>query len=136
AVPLRSAESASLRDGGGILCTGLSARYAGAVDSVGALRHGATAGHDGVREVPVHRWDLDLYWDRDPASCRVGRSYARHGGFVEGAELFDAACFGVATAEAASMDPAQRLLLEVGSACLQNGGLPLAGGSNRQVAVV
>ena len=37
--------------GSGVIAAGLAARYAGAVDSLGAVCCGAMAGHDGVREV-------------------------------------------------------------------------------------
>ena len=42
----------------------------------------------------------------------------RHAGFVVGAELVDNTAFAVSPAEAAAMDPCQRLLLELGYAAL------------------
>ena len=69
------------------------------------------AGTDGVVEVPFARWDLDEYWDPNPDA--VGKMYPVHGGFVEGAELFASAFFGISLPEARGMDPQQRLILEV-----------------------
>ncbi|CAK9099313.1 Polyketide synthase PksJ (PKS) [Durusdinium trenchii] len=65
---------------------------------------------DSVVEIPFTRWDLEMYYSPDPDA--PGKTYAKHGGFIEGAELFDPSCFGLSAAEASSIDPQQRLLLE------------------------
>eukprot|EP00434_Breviolum_minutum_P009961 symbB.v1.2.008781.t1/scaffold514.1/size193457/7 len=65
---------------------------------------------DSVVEIPFTRWDLDMYYSSDPDA--PGKTYAKHGGFIDGAELFDPSCFGLSPAEAAAIDPQQRLLLE------------------------
>jgi Beta-ketoacyl synthase, N-terminal domain len=41
----------------------------------------------------------------------------RFGGFMAGSAAFDAAAFGITSAEAELMDPQQRLLMEVGPPC-------------------
>ncbi|CAJ1440834.1 unnamed protein product, partial [Effrenium voratum] len=66
---------------------------------------------DGVTEIPYERWDVDEYYDPSPNA--VGRMYVRHAAFIQNAESFDAAMFSISGAEAASMDPQQRILLEI-----------------------
>lgn len=63
-----------------------------------------------VSEVPRSRWDPDDYFDADPDA--EGKMYIKDGGFIEDAEMFDAAFFRISPSEARSMDPQQRLLLE------------------------
>ena len=59
---------------------------------------------DGIRRVPLGRWDAD-------ALALDGPNLVFFGSFVDGAELFDAGLFSVQTTEAVLMDPQQRLLL-------------------------
>ena len=79
------------------------------------------SGGDAVGEVPAARWVLPSTVDVGSLS-EVQASAVSHGGFVRGAEGFDAAAFGVSPVEAAATDPQQRLLLEVGYAALHGGG--------------
>ncbi|GAX72978.1 hypothetical protein CEUSTIGMA_g431.t1, partial [Chlamydomonas eustigma] len=51
-------------------------------------------------------------WDMEQASFRMGDLSVRFGSFIDNAEMFDAAAFGVSDAESALMDPQQRILME------------------------
>jgi hypothetical protein len=61
---------------------------------------------------PVEDWDVLAGC---PGDSRDG---VRFGAFVQGAALFDAAAFGLSSAEAAAMDPQQRMLLQVCFFCV------------------
>ena len=79
-------------------------------------------GRDTIREVPSERWPTDAL----PSMPQPVASRARHGGFVEGAALFDSGRFSVPPAEAAATDPQQRLVLEHGYAALHAAGFDKA----------
>ena len=65
-------------------------------------------GVDSVARVPLDRWDVEA----EPLA-------ARFGAYLAGIAAFDAAAFSISDAEAALMDPQQRMLLEtVGEALL------------------
>ena len=73
-------------------------------------------GCNAIMEVPVSRWDVhEAPTLPEPMASRV-----RHTGFVRGAELADNKAFAVSPAEAAAMDPCQRLVLEHGYAALHS----------------
>lgn len=62
-----------------------------------------------IAVVPLERWDVDTF---DAKASPATTLEARFGAFVAGAQLFDAAAFGMGRQEAVYMDPQQRLLLE------------------------
>ena len=70
-------------------------------------------------DVPATRWVLAQVVDMSVLTS-VQASCVRHGGFVVGAQRFDASSFGISHAEASAMDPQQRLLLELGYAALHS----------------
>ena len=83
----------------------------------GACVQGLVAcGVDTIDEVPATRWDIAS----QPALPESFASRARHGGFVKGAEYVDNAAFTISRAEAAAMDPQQRVLLECGYGALHD----------------
>ncbi len=77
-------------------------------------------GVDAITEVPPDRWDADANFDPDPEA--IGKIATRWGGFIQNVDQFDPQFFGIAPREAMSMDPQQRMLLEVAWEALENAG--------------
>jgi acyl transferase domain-containing protein/acyl carrier protein len=111
---------------------GMACRMPGA-DDPDAFWAALRSGVDLVRPIPASRWDVEALFDPTPGAA--GRSYVREMATIDGVEGFDAAFFGVAPREAASLDPAQRLLLEVGVEALEHAGVPLESVSRSKTGV-
>ncbi|MDQ3746160.1 MAG: polyketide synthase, partial [Acidobacteriota bacterium] len=105
-----------------IAVTGMACRFPGGSDTPERFWQLLGRGLSAITEVPAERWDVEEYYDADPA--RPGKMSTRCGGFLDDVEDFDAHFFGISPRECASLDPQQRLLLEVAWEAFENAGLP------------
>eukprot|EP00438_Fugacium_kawagutii_P007774 Skav210424 [mRNA] locus=scaffold1573:373765:381934:+ [translate_table: standard] len=80
---------------------------------------------DAVVQVPLARWDHELYFSKEP---QKGKTYARHGGFVEASNIgslrdgMAGPLVAPAVAQAKTTDPQQRLLLTAAYDALRGDG--------------
>ncbi len=101
-----------------IAIVGMSCRFPGGAHDLASYWTLLSEGIDAIREIPPDRWDVDALYDPDPET--PGKMYTRWGGFLDGIDRFDARFFGITPREATSMDPQQRMLLEVGWEALEH----------------
>ncbi len=101
-------------DADSIAVVGIGCRYADArgPDEFWEI---VRSGRDTVRDAPPHRvelgYDIDHFYDPRP---RIpGKISSKKGGFLEHPELFDPTAFGIAPRDALTMEPQQRLMVEV-----------------------
>jgi acyl transferase domain-containing protein len=79
-------------------------------------------GENAVSEVPPERFDISDNYSEIPAT--PGRTLSRFGGFVDDVDAFDAGFFRISPHEARTMDPQQRILLQVAWEALEDAGIP------------
>ena len=85
-----------------IAIVGMNCRFPGMTDSPEAFWDLLSTGVDPIRKVPQDRWDVDLYYDRDPDA--PGKMYTEFGGFLDQVDQFDPQFFGISPREAARME--------------------------------
>ena len=113
-------EAAEQRASEPIAIVGMGVRLPGGVTTPDEFWALLRDGRDAITEVPPDRWSLEAFYDADPSA--PGTMSTRFGGFLAGADRFDARFFGITPREAIAMDPQQRLLLEVAWEALEHAG--------------
>ncbi len=119
-----------------IAIIGAACRLPGGANTPEAFWELLRDGVDATSEVPPERWNNEEFYDPDPDA--PGKVYTRRGGYLsDPVDRFDAGFFGISPREASSMDPVQRLLLELSWESLERAGIPplSLGGSSTGVFV-
>ena len=130
----RRLRDVELRDSEPVAIVGMGCRFPPDIRSATDLWRFVTGEGDGISPFPADRgWGtVDLADPGDdttpgPATCR--------GGFVAGADRFDAEFFGIGEQEALAMDPQQRLLLETAWEAVEHAGVDPAGLRGTQTGI-
>ena len=107
---------------GRLAIVGIGCRYAGGIDSPESFWGFVIRKGDGVVEIPAERWDYRRFYDPDKRAA--GRMYTKRGAFLDcDPWQFDADFFGMSAREGASIDPQQRLVMEVAWEALDDAGM-------------
>ncbi|HEY0791540.1 MAG TPA: SDR family NAD(P)-dependent oxidoreductase, partial [Chthoniobacterales bacterium] len=106
---------------GEIAIIGLAGRYPLAPD-LQEFWANLKAGRDCIRELPPARWQQTDLFDPDRSKAAEGKLYCKWGGFMDGVDEFDAAFFSISPIDAESIDPQQRLFLQIAWHALEAAG--------------
>jgi acyl transferase domain-containing protein/NADPH:quinone reductase-like Zn-dependent oxidoreductase/NAD(P)-dependent dehydrogenase (short-subunit alcohol dehydrogenase family)/SAM-dependent methyltransferase/acyl carrier protein len=104
-----------------IAIVGMGCRFPGGVENPDDFWQLLSNGIDAITEIPSERWDVEKFYHPEPGV--PGKISSRHGGFIGNLQEFDADFFGISPREAVSIDPQQRILLEVAWEALENAGM-------------
>ncbi len=103
-----------------VAVVGMACRFPGDANTPEDYWQLLVDGVDAVTEIPANRWDVDAYYD--PNADAAGKMSTRWGGFMSGVDQFDPLLFGITPREAITMDPQQRVILEVCWEALERAG--------------
>lgn len=101
-----------------IAIVGMGCRLPGNVSTPEQFWELLNSDKDAIEVVPSSRWDVDAFYDEDPAV--PGKASTKWGGFISDVAAFDAGFFNISPREASCMDPQQRLLMESTWEALEN----------------
>lgn len=105
-----------------IAVIGLGCRFPNGITSLGELWNVLFNGEDVVTGIPNYRFDTDCFLHPDRTA--PAKSCTFSAGIVGDLRQFDASFFGFSPKEAASLDPQQRMMLEMTWEALEDAGIP------------
>src|ERR1700682_5001201 len=103
-----------------IAIIGAGCRIPGGANSPEAFWQMLHDGVDAVGELPADRWETAPLLDQNPYT--PGKMFTCYGNFLPDIDGFDPKFFGIAPREVLSLDPQQRILLEVSWEALEHAG--------------
>lgn len=119
-----------------IAIVGIGCRFPGLSSSPDKFWEMLVNKTDTIRDVPVERWDNRKFYSKNDA--RPGKIRAKQGGFLSESVLeFDSLFFNMSPRESESLDPQQRMLLEIVYEAMEDSGMTLEAfkGSNTSVFI-
>ncbi|WP_133250979.1 type I polyketide synthase, partial [Mycobacterium montefiorense] len=117
-----------------VAVVGMGCRFPGNVTDPESFWELMVESRNAISDIPPDRWDAEAFYDADPLT--PGHMTTKWGGFVPDIAGFDAEFFGITPREAASMDPQQRMLLEVAWEALEHAGIPTDSLSGTRTSVM
>jgi acyl transferase domain-containing protein/acyl carrier protein len=100
---------------------GMSMRFPGGVKNAEQYWKLLSGGIDAITDIPADRFNArDLY---DPELSTSGKINVLQGGFIDEVDRFDGSFFDITPIEIESMDPQQRIMLELTHEAMENAGL-------------
>ncbi|MGC2625948.1 MAG: beta-ketoacyl synthase N-terminal-like domain-containing protein, partial [Candidatus Udaeobacter sp.] len=116
-----------------IAIIGIGCRFPGGVNDAESFWKLLVDRRDAVTDVPADRWNVERYYDREPAI--PGKTFVKRGGFLDQIDKFDPQFFGISPREAPYIDPQHRLLLETSWEAIENAGIVLDFEKGSDIAV-
>ncbi len=117
-----------------VAVVGIGCRFPGDVTGPESFWELLVHRRNAISGIPADRWDAEAFYSPDPLT--PGRMTTKWGGFVPDIAGFDAEFFGITPREAASMDPQQRMLLEVTWEALEHASIPTDSLAGSRTAVM
>lgn len=102
-----------------IAIVGMAFRFPGNANNEEELANILLKNIDAIEDIPLERYDNTKIYDENGV---VGKSVLKQGGYLKNIDLFDAPFFDLTRVETESIDPQQRILLELTHEALENGG--------------
>ncbi len=90
-------------------------------------------GVNSITEIPSQRWDVNQYYSPHPQ--QPNKTISKWSGLIEGSDQFDAQFFAISPREAKTLDPQQKLMLELSWSCLEDAGYSPSQLSGSQIGV-